>query len=90
MGSKALEKATMYAIRYTKTAGGIEKNFEIKKDAPQPPPLKDGETLVQVSCASLNPVDYKVSFVTSSALCPDELQPVQPQNLERSLRYTRY
>lgn len=71
----------MYAIRYYTTAGGIEKNFKIEKATPKPPALKDGETLVQVACAALNPFDHKVPHPSANSLpqgiCPSKHHPLR-------------
>lgn len=52
---------TMTAAIFTSTSGGFEKHMSLSSTAPRPPPLKDGETLVRVAYAALNPADYKIA-----------------------------
>jgi NADPH:quinone reductase-like Zn-dependent oxidoreductase len=55
---------TMRAWQYTSTTGGLEKNLVLKGSVPIPAlssrPTGDGELLIKVLAASLNPADYKV------------------------------
>ena len=56
--------SVMRAWVFTGTAGGIEKNLELRNDIPLPPSamsLKTDQVLIKTSAMSLNPVDYKIA-----------------------------
>jgi len=45
--------------QYSETTGGLVKNLKLSTDA-SVPTVKPGEVLIEVACASINPVDYKI------------------------------
>jgi NADPH:quinone reductase-like Zn-dependent oxidoreductase len=54
--------ALMRAWQYTATAGGMDKNLQLKSDVPKPTTetLARNEVLVEILAVGLNPADYKV------------------------------
>lgn len=56
--------SAMKAWVFSSTAGGIEKNLELRKDVSLPPSatsLKTDQVLVKTLAMSLNPADYKIA-----------------------------
>jgi NADPH:quinone reductase-like Zn-dependent oxidoreductase len=59
--------STMRAIQFSTAAGGLEKNLYLNETASLPKKadsLPEGSTLVKISYASPNPVDYKLPELT--------------------------
>ena len=67
--------ATMRAATFTSTAGGLEKNIRLNPSMPLPAnstSLPSDSTLVRVTYASPNPVDYKLpeNFIFNRFVLP--------------------